>query len=70
MSISPAIDLERIAFQEKTLQFDKFDSSVAWIIGSKLKQAVCSVNMELFVFDDELIRCCVCYSSIIKVQRL
>ncbi|HEY0702390.1 MAG TPA: heme-degrading domain-containing protein [Candidatus Acidoferrales bacterium] len=30
-------DLEKIALQEKKLQFQKFDSSVAWAIGTALK---------------------------------
>jgi uncharacterized protein (UPF0303 family) len=32
-------DLEKIALQEKRLQFKSFDSKVAWILGSKLKEA-------------------------------
>jgi uncharacterized protein (UPF0303 family) len=31
-------DLEKIALQEKRLQFKAFDSKVAWIVGSKLKE--------------------------------
>jgi len=32
-------DLERIALQEKRLQFDHFDSEVAWVLGNALKSA-------------------------------
>jgi uncharacterized protein (UPF0303 family) len=32
-------DIEKIALQEKRLQFDHFDSTVAWAIGSALKAA-------------------------------
>ena len=32
-------DLERIALQEKRLQFDHFDSEVAWALGNALKSA-------------------------------
>ena len=31
-------DLEKIALQEKRLQFKWFDSKVAWILGSKIKE--------------------------------
>jgi uncharacterized protein (UPF0303 family) len=34
-----AKDLERIALQEQRLQFDRFDSEVAWKIGSALRSA-------------------------------
>jgi len=32
-------DIEKIALQEKRLQFEQFDSEVAWIIGTALKVA-------------------------------
>jgi len=32
-------DLEKIALQEKHLQFKQFDSGVAWDIGTRLKAA-------------------------------
>jgi len=32
-------DIERVALQEKRLQFDSFDSRAAWEIGSRLKAA-------------------------------
>lgn len=32
-------DIERIALQEKRLQFESFDSSTAWEIGNRLKAA-------------------------------
>jgi uncharacterized protein (UPF0303 family) len=32
-------DIEKIALQEKRLQFKFFDSKLAWILGSKLKEA-------------------------------
>jgi len=32
-------DLEMIVLQEKRLQFKQFDSKLAWIVGSKLKEA-------------------------------
>ncbi|MGB6266433.1 MAG: heme-degrading domain-containing protein [Candidatus Acidiferrales bacterium] len=32
-------DLERIALQERRLQFDRFDAQTAWTLGAKLKSA-------------------------------
>ena len=33
-------DIERIAVQEKRLQFDHFDSAIAWDIGGRLKRSL------------------------------
>ncbi len=37
--MSLTLDLARIALQEERLQFDRFDATVAWEIGSRLKAA-------------------------------
>lgn len=39
MDVSIDQDLEKIALQEKRLQFKRFDSEVAWAIGTALKAA-------------------------------
>jgi uncharacterized protein (UPF0303 family) len=39
MAINRQEDIQRIAFQEQSLQFDRFDKTSAWELGSRLKKA-------------------------------
>jgi uncharacterized protein (UPF0303 family) len=44
-----AKDLERIALQERELQFDRFDADVAWAIGSALRSAAAAHGQSIAI---------------------
>jgi uncharacterized protein (UPF0303 family) len=44
-----ALDLEKIALQERVLRFKTFDESVAWKLGSQLRQSAVAIEAPIVI---------------------